>query len=281
MLALVLAAALSAHLDGVAAEGAVRVEVAYGNDPKQRFDVYRPAATTAGLRPVVVFFHGGVWQFGDRADVANVGAAAVEAGFVAVVASYRLAPAHRWPAQRDDAVAVLARVVREARSFGGDPARLVLVGHSAGGQLAGVLLYDSDVVRAAGVDPSVVRGVVFVSGVFDLQAPLDEDQADGGFARFVAPVFGRDRDALRAASPLWIARATKTPLLLITGSDDYSAMREQSLAMARRLAFFTADKRAPVVVDVEGRDHFALVSQITARDPVGAALFAFARAHTR
>jgi acetyl esterase/lipase len=275
MLALLLAAALSAHADG-----AVHAEVAYGKDPKQRFDVYRPAAASTALRPVVVFFHGGVWQFGDRSDVANVGAAAVDAGFIGVVASYRLAPTHRWPAQRDDAVAVLAHVAQHARSFGGDPTQIVLVGHSAGGQLAGVLLYDKDVVRAAGVDPSVVKGVVFVSGVFDVQAPLDEGQGDGGFARFVAPVFGRDKATLRAASPLWIAGPTQTPLLLITGSDDYGAMREQSFAMARRLAFFTADKRAPAVVDVDGRDHFGLISGLTAQDAVGARVFAFARAHT-
>lgn len=240
--------------------------VSYGADPKQKVDVVRtddvataPRAPGTKGAPVVVFLHGGVWQMGDRSQYRNVGLAFAARGFVAVTASYRLAPAWRWPAPAEDAAAIVALVKKNAASWGGDPGAIYVVGHSAGGQLALVLLYDDTLLAKHQLTPKDIRGVVAVSGVFDLRAPLDEDQADGGFGRFISPVFGADVATLRAASPLDIVKKTGTPLLFITGTDDYVAMRRQTEAMTRALALI--GERAPVVV-VDGRDHFALVSQI-------------------
>jgi acetyl esterase/lipase len=239
--------------------GFVSETARYGPADKQQVDVVRPDGAR-GL-PVLVFLHGGVWQFGDRRDFANVGPAFAGRGFVVVNASYRLAPAARWPAQIEDAAAIVALVKQRATSWGGDPARIALVGHSAGAQLAMVLLYDHRWLAARKLAPTDIKAVVNVSGVFDLRAPLDEAQDDGGFARFVAPVFGNDVDVLRQASPIDIARKTGTPLLFITGPDDYAAMQEQTQAMARRIALL--GEKAPIVV-VKGRSHFELIAGIGA-----------------
>lgn len=237
--------------------GFVSETVAYGPDEKQKVDVVRTDAAH-GL-PVVVFLHGGVWQMGDRSQYRNVGYAFASRGFVAVTASYRLAPKVRWPAPIEDAAAIVALVKKNAAAWGGDPNRVFLVGHSAGAQLAMVLLYDPTWLAAQKLVPGDIKGVVNISGVFDLRAPLDEDQDDGGFARFIGPVFGRNVDVLRAASPLDIVKKTGTPLLFITGPEDYTAMQAQTAAMTRALALI--GEAAPVVV-VDGRDHFALVSEI-------------------
>ncbi|MDP2342561.1 MAG: alpha/beta hydrolase [Deltaproteobacteria bacterium] len=237
--------------------GFVIEHIDYGPDAKQRIDVVR-RDEAKGL-PVVVFLHGGVWQMGDRAQYAHVGTAFAGRGFVAVTASYRLAPRHRWPAQIEDAAAVVALVKANAAKWGGDPEKIFLVGHSAGAQLAMMLLYDPAHLAKHKLTPKDIDGVVAISGVFDLRAPLDEDQDDGGFARFIAPVFGADVKALRAASPLDVVRKTGTPLLFITSTGDYVAMRTQTEQMARALALL--GEQVPVVV-VDGPDHFALVSQI-------------------
>ena len=241
--------------------GFVTETVDYGPDPKQKVDVVRrdPGSDDAKGLPVVVFLHGGVWQLGDRAQYRHVGLAFASRGFVAVTASYRLAPTHRWPAQIDDAAAIVALVKQRAASWGGDPQRIFLVGHSAGGQLAMLLLYDDAWLAKHKLSAKDLAGVVALSGVFDLRSPLDEGQADGGFARFIGPVFGADVKTLRAASPIDVAKKTGTPLLFITSTEDYAAMRLQTEQMSRALSLL--GERAPVVV-VDGVDHMGLVSGI-------------------
>ena len=237
--------------------GFVVEQVSYGPDAKQVVDVTR--RDEAKAQPVVIFLHGGVWQLGDRTQYRHIGLAFARQGFVTVTASYRLAPKHRWPAQIEDAAAVVALVKEKAASWGGDPQKIFLVGHSAGGQLAMLLLYDDKHLAKHKLAPTDIKGVVAVSAVFDLRAPLDEDQADGGFARFIGPVFGQDVATLRAASPVDVARKTGTPLLFITGTSDYAAMRAQTEQMSRALALL--GEKVPVVV-VDGADHMALVSEI-------------------
>ena len=271
--------------------GFVTDTVAYGPDPKQAVDVIGPdivASADQPLRPVVVFLHGGVWQSsleekpalgfvaeakrlrggwgniptnhgGDRRQHRHVGNAFAAQGFVAVVASYRLAPVHRWPAAIEDAASIVALVKDKATSWGGDPARIVLVGHSAGGQLASLLVLDDRWLKAKRVDARSIAAVVAISGVFDLRAPLDDAQADGGFARFVAPVFGADVATLRAASPIQQLQPFAVPVLLATASNDELAMRAQTEAMARAMRL-----RGDVaqIVDVNDRDHDSMVAHI-------------------
>ncbi|MGM1058348.1 alpha/beta hydrolase [Saccharothrix sp. Mg75] len=101
---------------------------------------YRPARRTADPLPLVVNFHGGGWVFGalETADwLCSSVAAAV--GAVVVSVDYRLAPTHPWPAAAEDCYAALVDVVARAGEFGADPARVAVVGDSAGGNLAAVV----------------------------------------------------------------------------------------------------------------------------------------------
>ncbi|HEV7716283.1 MAG TPA: alpha/beta hydrolase, partial [Steroidobacteraceae bacterium] len=134
--------------------------IAYGTDPRQRLDVYVPKASGMG-RPVVIFWYGGSWQMGDRSSYRFVGAALAERGFVTVLPDYRLYPQVKFPAFMDDGASAVAWVQQHASEFGGDPHRIVLMGHSAGAYMAAFL-------AKAGADPNGIIGLVGLSGPYAL-----------------------------------------------------------------------------------------------------------------
>src|SRR5580692_325542 len=94
--------------------------IAYGPDPQQRLDVYVPRASAAAPRPVIVFWHGGRWKFGDKADYRFVGAALAGSGCVAIVANYRHYPQVKMPGFMDDAAQATLWSAAHAADYGGD-----------------------------------------------------------------------------------------------------------------------------------------------------------------
>jgi acetyl esterase/lipase len=226
-------------------------------DPvRHLMDVYRPAGR-AGL-PALIYFHGGVWQKGDKDQYRNIGEAFATRGALTAIANYRLTPAVRHPEHTRDAARAVAWLVRHAAEHGGRPDRIYLSGHSAGGHLVTLLLFDPQYLRAEGVEPDAIAGVIALSGVFDLTAGLD-DTPDGGAPGYIHAPFGDRPDVLTAASPLHRIRETRVPLLVILAGDDYRAMQRQSQAFA------AAAQRRHLAVTFEtiaGRSHYALVQSI-------------------
>jgi acetyl esterase/lipase len=139
---------------------------AYGPESRQRLDVYLPQ--DARDRPVVVFFYGGSWTSGRRGLYRFVGAALAERGIVTVVPDYRLYPQVKFPLFLDDGAMAVAWVQKHAQEFGGDPQRIVLMGHSAGGHEAAFLAYDRQLLQKAGAHPEWIVGLVGLSGPYAL-----------------------------------------------------------------------------------------------------------------
>src|SRR5687768_14722656 len=130
-------------------------DVAYGAHPRQQLDVYRADGPVIGA-PVIVMVHGGGWRFGDKTSRGVVGAKAARwlpRGFVFVSVNYRLLPEHDVLAQADDVARALALVQARARGWGGDPGRIVPMGHSAGAHLAALVSADPARWRATGLRP--------------------------------------------------------------------------------------------------------------------------------
>jgi acetyl esterase/lipase len=149
----------------------VKRDVRYADPAHERqvLDVYAPKG--AAGRPVVVWVHGGGWQAGNKADVRLKPRAFADRGFVFVAPNYRLLPA----ADMGDIVRDVARAVgwahRHAAEVGGDPGRLLVMGHSAGAQLAALVCTDRRYLAAEGVPAAAVRGCVPVDGdTFDVPA---------------------------------------------------------------------------------------------------------------
>lgn len=109
-----------------------RIDLRYGDGARQRLDVYAAGAAAA---PTLVFIHGGYWQQNDKEPFAYLGGGVLPAGFNFVNVEYTLAPAARMDAIVAEVRAAVAWVIEHAKELGGDPARVFVSGHSAGGHL--------------------------------------------------------------------------------------------------------------------------------------------------
>ncbi len=205
-----------------------------------KLDVCTPEG--AGPFPVVILVHGGGWSSGDKAgaekpnsgaDITPWFAPLTEAGFVWFSINYRLAPAHRWPACLDDIRTAVAWVRAHAAEFGGDPACIALMGHSAGGHLALMAALPAE----AGA-PAPVQAVVGCAPVSDFVSDMERR---GGLSRSMQDLFNLPQeptpaavDVLRANSPLTHLVAAYPPTLLLHGEVDKTVPLAQSRAFQDR-----------------------------------------------
>lgn len=235
---------------GAAGLGAVEVrrDVVYGEAGGEtlRLDVATPDGQ--GPFPVVILVHGGGWSSGDKAGTEKPGAGAdirpwfeplTEAGFVWVSINYRLAPANRWPACLEDTRAAVAWVRAHAAEFGGDPARLAIMGHSAGGHLA---LFAAVATEGG---PAPVRAVVGCAPVSDL---VSDSRRRGGPSASLQALFGVNAELssetlalLAAQSPVNVLKAGYPPTLLLHGDADKTVPLDQSVAFRERVLALGGD----------------------------------------
>lgn len=153
--------------------------VAYGDGPRQKLDIYRPAqpAPTGGW-PVVVFFYGGSWNSGARGDYAFVGEALAARGILTLVADYRLYPEVRYPDFLRDGAAALAWGLEHASPLGGNPRRVFVMGHSAGAYNAAMLALDARWLQgnpAGAHQPAELAGFIGLAGPYDFLPMTNED----------------------------------------------------------------------------------------------------------
>ena len=199
----------------------VAAGVAYGAAARQRLDVYAPRIRDGARRPVVVFFYGGSWNSGTRSGYAFVGKALAAQGFVVVIPDYRLVPQVRYPAFVEDGAAAVRWSVAHAAAYGGDPARIVVMGHSAGAYIAAMLAVDA---RWLGAERGAIKGLVGLAGPYDF-APFDAEASRAAFGDWPRPA---------ETQPVTWAGAGDPPALLLVGDDDTVVRPRNSEARAAR-----------------------------------------------
>jgi acetyl esterase/lipase len=221
-----------------------------------RYDLYRPRCVR-NLAPAVVFVHGGGWAYGDPSQAAGNGMHFARAGIATVALSYRLAPAHRFPAQLDDVRRGLRWVRRNAESLDIDPARLVLLGLSAGAHLAllthlarGIPELEPDLPPELGATPEDVLAVMAHYGPYDLtrRRPMADWDPIGDLLGERAG----DPAWIHLASPVQHARHAAAPALLIHGTADEVVSCRESERMHRALV---AAGKASDLLLLEGAPH--------------------------
>jgi acetyl esterase/lipase len=224
--------------------------VAYGKNPRHQLDIYRPADGPAPA-PVIVFFYGGNWNSGERADYRFVGAALAARGYVAVLPDYRLYPQVRYPDFLADSAQAVRWVFDHVADWGGDPRRVFVMGHSAGAYNAAMLALNPAYLKAAGFDSQRLHGLIGLAGPYD-------------FLPLIGPiskaVFGFP-DTSITTQPIHYASSAAPPTLLLTGTRDDVVDPGNSLRLAARLQHHGVPAR---VVTYPNLGHRTLIGAMAA-----------------
>lgn len=202
--------------------GRVARDLPYGDDPRQKMDVYAPAQ--AANLPVLVFFYGGGWDSGDRKDYGWAAQALAARGFVVFVPDYRLVPEVHFPAFIQDAAEATARASELAATYGGDPARLGVIGHSAGAHLAMMIALDRRYMAAVD-QPTLIKAAAGLAGPYEF-LPFDVAASRNAFGRAPDPTL---------TQPVTFARADAPPLWLGHGTDDVVVHDEDTTILCERM----------------------------------------------
>ena len=226
-------------------ELACTLDVPYGDSPVETLDVFHPA--DGGPAPILMFFHGGYWRAGDKSWFRFLARPFVERGAAFVVPKYGLCPAVEMDELVEQCRRAVAWTFRNANDFGGDCARLFVSGHSAGGQIAGMMLA-TDWAAQAGLPRNAIKGVTGVSGLYDLE-PIRLSSAN-------EPLALSDESADRnspAKLPLPIVPPAS---ILAFGSLESQEYERQTTAYADVLRKAQGEA---VAMAVEGHHHFSIL----------------------
>lgn len=243
--------------DSLAARQAVpcQLDLAYGPSPRQRLDVFRPAAPgPAGGRPALLYFHGGYWQ-GNHKDGYSFPAPLVTGiGALYIAATYDLCPVVGMSELVEQVRQAVIWLHVNAGRIGLDPRRIVVAGHSAGGHIAATLAHTDW--TSYGLPAAALAGALPLSGLFDLE-PIrlcylnDACRMDAAEARLLSPIHHISRLA--------------PPMVLAVGAAELPELVRQTRDYARAL---TAAGAAPVsVIETPGDNHFSVLDRLF--DPHG------------
>ena len=211
-------------------------DVAYGPDPHQRLDIFAPTEPANAPLPVLFYIHGGGWTHGDKGWMSFMAPAITALPSLFVSPGYGLAPDHLHPSPVLDCLGALAHVRTNAASYGGDPDRLYLGGHSVGGHIASMIALRPDLRARHHLPGGAIRACIPVSGLFRVLAG--------------DPTGARDLDE---ASPMRWARNADMPFYASWGENDYGRIIEENRDFAAALGEANIELRAEPLA---GLDHY-------------------------
>ncbi|MEX0694309.1 MAG: alpha/beta hydrolase [Rhodospirillales bacterium] len=225
-------------------------DIRYGKNERQTLDVF-PAA---GKAPAVIFIHGGFWQAHDKSEFSFVAVPLIESGVTTIVVNYSRAPGCPIAGLIREVRACCAWVYRNAETYGIDPDRVHVSGHSAGAHLAAAALFSDW--AALDLPANFLKSACLVSGIFDL-LPLCASQIGAGL----------DLDEVTAAeiSPTRMTPHTVAPMLIAVGADETEAFIGQSRHMAQMAKASAMPSELHVVA---GMNHYDTVLALGDRDGI-------------
>jgi acetyl esterase/lipase len=235
-------------------------------DPvKHKLDLYLPKGQKD--YPVLMFVHGGAWVIGDRKAYGMVGETFARNGVGTAVISYRLSPQVQHPAHIQDVARAFAWVKKNIGKYGGKADQLFVCGHSAGGHLTALLATDESYLKAEGCCLADVKGAIPLSGVYVIM---------GG--ALASPVFGKDEDVLKKASPVEHVKAGDPPFLVVWADKDFPGCDRMSERMCKLLKDSKCEAESLLVKD---RTHVTIVFKMREdEDPVTKAVLDFVEKQT-
>lgn len=230
-------------------------DLRFGPSSWQVLDLFIPDAPSEGPRDVLVFFHGGGWTNGYKEWVGLMAPAVTAAGMILVAPTHRLAPGVRFPVFLEDAIDAVAAAREMVRPFAGNPDRLFISGHSAGGHLAAMIGLKPDLCAARGLPPEAIAGCCPVSAILDLH---QADPVPGSLEARVYEMVLADPADDAAASPLSVIGNGRAPLFLAWGAADSERVRRSNGQAREILEAAGADARFRIYPEDHFGTHLAL-----------------------
>lgn len=227
------------------------LDVAYGSDFFQKLDIYLPISTVPESPcPVLLFLHGGAWRHGFKEWEGFIAPQITDLPAVFVSGNYRLAPESKWPAQLHDVADAVTWIYKNIRRYGGDPRRLFLSGHSAGGHLVTMLALRPALLAERGIAEPIVRACCPMSAVFDVR--LDRDPPSATREKVTLNLLSSREDDLDA-SPVTHTKGNQVPFYISYGAQDTDDIKADAALMELLL------RKNSGIVDVDvfpGLTHF-------------------------
>ena len=228
-----------------------QLDLAYGSQPGEMLDIFPVSATFETRKaPVLVFIHGGYWRALDKADHSFIAPAFTQTGACVVVLNYALCPAVTIPEIALQMVKALAWTWRHVADFGGDPERITVAGHSAGGHLAALLLATDWAAHAPELPQGLVRNLLSISGLYDLEpirlTPFLKD-------------LNLTPEQVQQASPAMLPRPPQGTLCSVAGGDE----SEEFLRQNQLIRQAWGSETVLVCESLPGLNHFSILEALT------------------
>ena len=238
---------------------ACRIDEPYGDTPGQTLDIF-PAARKGA--PVHVFIHGGYWRSLDKHIYSHIAGPMVAAGACVVLPNYDLCPKVRITDIAHQIRRAIVWVYRNIAKHNGDPKKIYVSGHSAGGHLTGIMIA-TDWSKEGRLPKDLIKGTAPLSGLFDIE-PHRHSQ--------LQPDIRLTAKEAKAMSPMYLPPVAKGPSIVAVGGGEPDLFHWQSLEYAARLRLHRIKVE---FVSTPGDNHFAITDRLgNARDPLTKALIA-------
>ena len=242
----------------LAADMKVHRDLPYSQSKSERqtLDVYAPAEGKGC--PIVFWIHGGGWQTGSKTSVQRKPKAFVDKGFVFVSTNYRLLPDATINQMGEDVARAIRWVHDHAKEYGGDPNTILVMGHSAGAQLAALVCTDDRYLKSEGLSFSIIKGCVPVDGdTYDV--PMQIATVKERIANIYRRKFGDEKSQKNLSPVTHVAKGKNIPPFLILHVADHPETKGQSQRLAKALKDAGVSART---YPAEGKNHGTINSEL-------------------
>ena len=223
------------------------IDVSYGNSTGEKLDIFPAHAKNA---PVVVFIHGGYWRSLDKSDHSFIAPAFTMQGACVVVPNYDLCPAVTIPEITMQMVRALAWTYRNIAQHGGNPKRITVIGHSAGGHLVAMMLACVWKAYATDLPADLVKNALSISGLYDLEPLRHAPNVKDSLKLTPAQV--------RKASPALLPAPRKGTLYTVAGGDESAEFLRHNQLIQKAWG----KKTVPVCQALTGLNHFSVLDAL-------------------